>query len=419
MSVNIINFPDPRTSKGPATLDGGQASDALGENNNKPRAESTPVAPTDGRRKKQGRSRSIEPNIQGIPGGNGTLSYRVQIRKFVSGKSISFTKTFSTLAMARKWKKRKLAEIEIDGLEAVSRNGETVGDAITARLAVHKSLGRSAKQQLGWVKGHAFGKKKLNELTLKSLTDLADEMLAEERQPQTVAGYLTILVNTLCWASKRGFIVPIADLKQAMELLWEDEMLARSEERNRRPTIDELNKILNAVVENKRQKIPLVKIIVFAIFSCRRLGEICRLRWEDLRIDMKKIKVRDMKHPKKKKGNDVWCDLTDEALAIILSMPREGELIFPFKPTSVGTAWRRHRERLKIKDLRFHDLRHEGITRLFEMGKPAAFVANHSGHKNGGCLFRYEHVDQQGDKFVGWPWIVRATCQQAPKNMKK
>lgn len=168
--------------------------------------------------------------------------------------------------------------------------------------------------------------------------------------------------------------------------------------------IDELDRILGAAADNKRQKIPLAKIIVFAIFSCRRLGEICRLRWEDLRIEQKKILVRDMKHPRKKKGNNVWCNLTDEVLAIILSMPREGEFIFPFKASSVGTAWRRHRDRINIQDLRFHDLRHEGITRLFEMGMPAAIVAKHSGHKNGGCLYRYEHVEEEGDKFAGWPW---------------
>ncbi|SEM81327.1 site-specific integrase [Palleronia pelagia] len=417
MSATIITFPGLHTATCLGTSAKNLVSDTRAADNNKPRPDSSSHAPTDRRRKKDGKSRSVEPNIQEIRGENGKLSYRVQIRKFVSGRSISFTKTFSKLSMARKWKKRKIAEIEIDGVEAVSRSGDTVADAITARLAKHKSLGRSAKQQLGWVKASGFGKKKLNGLSLDDLTDLADEMLGEERQPQTVAGYLTILVNTLHWASKRGFSVPIAAMKEAMEHMWEDEILARSEERDRRPTIDELNKILDAVVENKRQKIPLVKIIVFAIFSCRRLGEICRIRWEDLRIEKKQILVRDMKHPKKKKGNDVWCDLTDEALAIILSMPREGDLIFPFKTTSVGTAWRRHRDRLGINDLRFHDLRHEGITRLFEMGKPAAFVANHSGHKNGGCLFRYEHVEQEGDRFLDWPWTLRAADQADPDKM--
>ena len=405
MSATIITFPGVHAAVPPANSSQPQEDNAdtctMGRKKSPP---DKPQAQFDGRRKKDGKSRSVEPNIQVIGGENGKCSYRVQIRKTVAGKSISFTKTFTQLRMARKWKKRKLAEIEIDGCGALTRSEDNVADAIKARLAIHKSLGRSAKQQLGWLKASEFGKKKLADLSLEALTDLADDMLKEERLPQTVAGYLTILVNTLDWASRRGFTIPIAALKQAMEHMWEDEILARSEERDRRPSIDELNKILKVVAKNKRQKIPLAKIIVFAIFSCRRLGEICRLRWEDLRIEKRKILVRDMKHPRKKKGNDVWCNLTEEALAIILSMPRDGEFIFPFNAKSVGTAWRRYRDRLNISDLRFHDLRHEGITRLFEMGKPAAFVAKHSGHKNGGCLFRYEHVEEEGDKFASWPW---------------
>ena len=244
------------------------------------------------------------------------------------------------------------------------------------------------RQQLNWLKSSLFGVKKLNELTVESLTELADDMLAEERMPQTVAGYLTILVHTLDWASRRKFTVPISALKTAMEIMWEDEVLARSDKRERRPSLQELNLILDTITNNPRQIIPIAKIIVFTIFSCRRLEEICRLRWEDLRIEEKKIVVRDMKHPRKKEGNDAWCLLTDEILAVILSMPKTSELIFPFKATSKGAAWRRHRDRLNIKDLRFHDLRHEGISRLFEMEYPAAFVAKYSGHMSGSCLYR-------------------------------
>jgi len=366
----------------------------------------------DGRRKKDARSRSVEPNIQEIRGKNGTASYRVQIRKTVDGKAISITETFSSLKFAKRWKVKKLAEIELQGVDFVAKSDKTVSDAIIARLAAHQSLGRSAIQQLTWIKESYFGNKKVCDLTMEVLLELADFMLAEERLPQTVAGYLTILVKTLDWASRRTFIVPVATLRNAMSQMWEDEILARSEERSRRPTLDELDAILSAISMNQRQRIPLATVILFAIFSCRRLGEICRLRWEDLRPEAKEILVRDMKHPRKKKGNNVWCKLTDEALAIILSMPKVDECIFPFNPASVGTAWQRHRDRLGIKDLRFHDLRHEGITRLSEMGKPAAFVAKHSGHRNGGCLYRYEHVEVEGDKFAGWAWTPRVSEDQ-------
>jgi integrase len=62
------------------------------------------------------------------------------------------------------------------------------------------------------------------------------------------------------------------------------------------------------------------KIVVFALFSTRRQEEITLLRWDDL--DEDRILVRDMKHPGDKKGNNVYCELQREALAIIETMPR-------------------------------------------------------------------------------------------------
>ena len=69
--------------------------------------------------------------------------------------------------------------------------------------------------------------------------------------------------------------------------------------------------------------------------------------------------VRDMKNPGDKIGNNVWCHLPDEAWAIVKSMPRTCDEIFPYNSESVSTAWSRACERAGVKDLHFHDLRHE------------------------------------------------------------
>ena len=49
---------------------------------------------------------------------------------------------------------------------------------------------------------------------------------------------------------------------------------------------------------------------------------------------------------------------------------------------------------LGIDDLNFHDLRHEAISRFFEMGLTAPEVASISGHKDIRMLFRYAHATQ-------------------------
>ncbi len=354
-----------------------------------------------------------ELNITRIHTTGGRVTYRVQIRRTVNGKSRSLCETFQHLANAKKWRNKKLAEIELHGFPLQIVTDTTIADVIADRLKRGKKLGKSALQNVKYIRDHEFGKTKVSLLTQKQLYDFAEMLLDGDRTPQTVAGYMTHLAATLKWAYRRGTLLPIEAVSLAMETLWEDEILARSEERNRRPQMAELDLILTALANNPRQKLPVAVLMVFAIYSGRRLGEICQLRWDDLQEEKSQILVRDMKHPRKKRGNNVWCKLPSEALAIIQAMPRTSEYIFPYSERSIGTAYRRHRDKVGIADLRFHDFRHEAVSRQFEMGMLASFVAKISGHKNGGCLYRYEHVEEVGDKFADWPWFDRVLemCQ--------
>ncbi|WP_017927574.1 tyrosine-type recombinase/integrase [Limimaricola hongkongensis] len=299
------------------------------------------------------------------------------------------------------------SRLQLHGFPIEVTTDTTIADVISDRLNRGRKIGKSALQNVEYIRNHPFGQTKVSLLTQQQLYAFAENLSDSDRTPQTVAGYMTHLAATLKWAHRRGTLLPIEVVSLAMETLWEDEVLARSEERKRRPQIAELNAILTALTNNRRQKLPIAVLVVFAIYSGRRLGEICRLRWEDLQDNKRQILVRDMKHPRKKKGNNVWCKLPPEALEIIQAMPRTSEYIFPFSERSIGTAYRRHRDKVGVVDLRFHDFRHEAISRQFEIGKSASFVAKISGHKNGGCLYRYEHVEEVGDKFADWPWFDR------------
>jgi integrase len=62
-----------------------------------------------------------------------------------------------------------------------------------------------------------------------------------------------------------------------------------------------------------------------------------------------------------------------------------------------------------IEDLHFHDLRHEGVSRLFEMGRTIPQVASVSGHRSWQSLQRYSHLRATGDKWSNWVWLDRLT----------
>jgi integrase len=144
--------------------------------------------------------------------------------------------------------------------------------------------------------------------------------------------------------------------------------------------------------QKARQRIPMPDIIDFAVVTAMRAGEITRIRWDHL--DGPSILIEDRKHPTEKDGNDQRVPLLPAALQIIerQTSPRTGP-IFPFREHSVGTVFARATEALGIPDLRFHDLRHEGISRLFEAGYSLPEVALFSGHRSWTMLARYTHLN--------------------------
>ena len=56
-------------------------------------------------------------------------------------------------------------------------------------------------------------------------------------------------------------------------------------------------------------------------------------------------------------------------------------------------AWGRILKVADIEDLHFHDLRHEAVSRFFEMGLTVPEVASISGHRDTRMLLRYAHAN--------------------------
>lgn len=57
------------------------------------------------------------------------------------------------------------------------------------------------------------------------------------------------------------------------------------------------------------------------------------------------------------------------------------------------------------EDLYFHDLRHEGVCRLFEMDWSIPRVPSVSGHRDSNSRRRYAHLRGRGEGYKGWKWL--------------
>jgi integrase len=335
---------------------------------------------------------------------DGTTGHTAQIVVKQKGAIVHReARTFDRRQAAKAWLARRETELATPG--ALERRPDPpLGQVIDRYIAESKrQIGRTKAQVLATIKTYDIA-----DLTCSKITsaDIVAFARALPVSPQTVQNYLSHLAAVFAIARPAwGYPLDQQAIKDAFAVAKRLGVTAKGRSRDRRPTLGELDRLMEHFGEVKAKRprsAPMQKIIAFAIFSTRRQEEITRIAWPD--YDKTRVLVRDMKHPGDKAGNDTWCDLPPEASAIIETMPRSKGPIFPYSTDAISAAFTRACAVLDIEDLHFHDLRHDGVSRLFEMGRTIPQAASVSGHRSWQSLKRYTHLRQTGDKYENWKW---------------
>lgn len=138
--------------------------------------------------------------------------------------------------------------------------------------------------------------------------------------------------------------------------------------------------------------IDFYSIIVVALESAMRQGEILNLRWEHLNL---KTRIAHLPETKNGSKRDVPLSIKARDALIRLGVKARGP-VFQYTASGIKSTWRFMRIKLGIEDLHFHDLRHEAVSRLFELGTMDMMeIAAISGHKSLSMLKRYTHLKAQ------------------------
>lgn len=301
----------------------------------------------------------------------------------------SASRTFNGKVAAEQW--ARATEDALRAGRGIPQASMTLSDLIhryTVEMARFKPLSATKRGNLRrW-------EESLGEREVASLTgqDVLDHVAGRELSPATMAMELGFLAEVLAAGrSLWGMTIPDV-VAAARPTLRRAGVVGKSAERDRRPTAEELQALADYYRFNFG-RVPMRDLIPFAVDTAMRLSEITALRWEDYRPgDKPLILIRERKDPKDKANNSQWVPLLGESAAIIERQPRTGARIFPFKADSIGASFRRACERLQIADLHFHDLRHEGVSRLFEQGYTIEQVAIVSGHRDWKSLKRYTNL---------------------------
>lgn len=334
-----------------------------------------------------------------LPSGN----WRAQFRFL--GKSVS--KTFRLKSQAERWATEQHGRVD-RGETPTTRDTnktDTVGQLIKIHLDDMAEVGKAAQRSkentlLRLQDDRDVGKVRVSHFTRERVIEFGRRRAKEGAGPATVSGDLGFIKTVFEHASAvYGHKVPTDDLRLARIALARLGLVGSSVERDRRPTQDELNRLLAFFRFRPRLLIPMERIVKFAVATAMRQEEITRILFDDFDGKAATVIIRQRKHPRAKASNDQTVPLVTDAgfdPVALINDQREWAssqgAIFPYCARSIGAAFRRACIELQIIDLHFHDLRHEGISRLFEADWDIPQVAAISGHKDWKMLQRYTHL---------------------------
>lgn len=170
----------------------------------------------------------------------------------------------------------------------------------------------------------------------------------------TVNRDLECLRHILFWAVDEGLLLTNPLSRMRLE----------RERRRKRPliTLDEEDRLLKSAAAHLRP------IIICALDSGMRRGEILTERWEDVDFARRLLFVTHSKTPE---GESREIPLTSRLFNLLWDMREDEGLIFTFRGHaihSIKTAWKKALTRAAVPRYRFHSLRHAFNTRLLEAG---------------------------------------------------
>lgn len=294
---------------------------------------------------------------------------------------------------------------------APNRGDLTVREAIDAYMAGYAGADKSRASRMAWWQS-VLGDVKLAELDSDQIADVLDAFTTQPvrkyvgrdeqgrrlyrdhhaRSPSTVTRYRTTLSAVLTWAkhkrlTPKGWRNPCHDVKGTPTVPGRVRYLSN----------DERTRLLAATKISAWPKLYL--LVLMAITTGARRGELLGLRYRDLDLPMEKDATGTATLPTTKNGDSRVLVLTP---AVVAEIKRHGvgvadALLFPGKfrrdqPYAITEAWSRALVNARIENFKFHDLRHTHASYLAQSGASLLEIADSLGHRTMAMVKRYSHL---------------------------
>ena len=252
---------------------------------------------------------------------------------------------------------------------------------------------RDQKRHLKWWKDE-IGAFKLSQVTPALIAEqkgrLATGLTVRKRQrsPSTVNRYLTSLSHLFTVAVNEWEWVDTNPVRKVRKL---------KEPRGRVRILSDTERAALLEVCKSSEDRRLYPLVVLALSTGARSGELLSLRWPDVDLERGAAVVHNTKNNERRS-----LPVTGFALEQLRDFGRvrrlDTDLVFADdqgKPLFPRTAWEEALEASNVNDFRFHDLRHSAASYLAMNGATLAEIAEVLGHKTLAMVKRYSHLTEQ------------------------
>lgn len=260
------------------------------------------------------------------------------------------------------------------------------GQGRGSKIAVGQAFDRYAREVSPTKRGarwemirlEKLGKDKLAKVQLCNLSaqDLADwrDRRLREVAPASVRREMVLISGVMTIARKEWGLIsanPMADVRKP----------ANAQPRDRLVPDAEIEALVAVAGKPLSARWRAVHAFRFAIETAMRAGEICNLHAADIDGPVAHL-------PKTKNGTSRDVPLSSKALQLLADLPKGNGPCFGLTPQQLDALFRGARDLAQIKGLRFHDSRHEAITRLARK-LDVLDLARMTGHQNLNELMTY------------------------------
>lgn len=311
--------------------------------------------------------------------------FQVRIRR----KDASpLTRSFATYADAKEWatlqeRKADRGELGADRKELERITLAKLVERYRDEVLPTKKAETVERYILNAFLRHPICKRRLSDLTTSDFATYRDQRL-----------------RTISAASLKRQLTPLRNMFKVARAEWDIPisgnplsgltLKAPDKKRERRLQSGEHGRLMEALAKARNPY--LSSIVRLALATGMRRGEILALRLRDIDLGRQTLIVREAKN-----GHSRVIPLVPEAAEAIRAVPsldtlKTNDPVFPVAPAALREAWEWATKRAELEDLHFHDLRHEAISHLFELGLTAPEVASISGHRTMSQLSRYAHA---------------------------